>query len=72
MNKTPFNAEPPLAILSENFITPTEFFYVRNHLPVPQIDEKKFTLEIEGIGSKEVNFSVEDLKTKVSTSFIEK
>lgn len=25
--KTPFNAEPPLSILVENFITPIEYFY---------------------------------------------
>lgn len=65
MNKTPFNAEPPLSILAENFITPTEFFYVRNHLPVPQIDEGNFALEVEGIGAEGINFTVDDIKKKV-------
>jgi sulfite oxidase len=65
MNKTPFNAEPPLSILAENFITPTEFFYVRNHLPVPHIDEADFALEVEGSGADGVNFTVEDIKKRV-------
>lgn len=42
----PFNGEPPLKLLVENFITPNEFFYVRNHLPVPLIDENKYELEV--------------------------
>lgn len=42
----PFNAEPPLKLLAENFITPNEFFYIRNHLPVPLIDANKYELEI--------------------------
>ena len=31
----PFNAESPAELLVDDFITPTELFYVRNHLPVP-------------------------------------
>ena len=34
----PFNAEPPLTVITDSFITPNELFYVRNHLPVPTID----------------------------------
>lgn len=46
-SQKPFNAEPPIEILADNFYTPNEFFYVRNHLPVPVIDEKNYELEIE-------------------------
>ena len=28
-SKTPFNAETPLPVLADNFITPNELFYVR-------------------------------------------
>lgn len=31
----PMNAETPLELLAGSLITPTELFYVRNHLPVP-------------------------------------
>lgn len=30
--QTPFNAEPPLSILVENFITPTEYFYGKKNI----------------------------------------
>lgn len=68
-SKTPFNAEPPLNLLVDNFITPVEYFYVRNHLPVPDIDEKDYELEveIEGSGIKKT-FKLDDLKKKFKKS----
>ena len=39
---------PPLSLPhSPQIITPTEFFYVRNHLPVPEIDIKNYKLKIQ-------------------------
>nr|CAH7716926.1 unnamed protein product [Callosobruchus chinensis] len=59
----PFNAECPPSLLVENFVTPNELFYVRNHLPVPNIDPKQYKLEIEIEGvKKRVSLSLEDLK----------
>ncbi|XP_032663674.1 probable sulfite oxidase, mitochondrial [Odontomachus brunneus] len=57
-NQKPFCAEPPSPILVESFITPTDLFYVRNHLPVPEIDLKDYVLEltIEGVTKKTLNF----------------
>ncbi|XP_062561032.1 sulfite oxidase, mitochondrial isoform X1 [Armigeres subalbatus] len=43
----PFNAEPPASILVDAFLTPTQFFYVRNHLPVPEVDIQEYELEID-------------------------
>lgn len=36
----------------------SDFFYVRNHLPVPEIDLKDYTLEvtIEGVTKKTLSF----------------
>ena len=45
-NATPFNAETPLAIIGDSFITPSELFYVRNHLPVPLVDPETYELEV--------------------------
>ena len=46
----PFNAEPPAEMLLDNYNTPNELFFVRNHLPVPKIDSGAFTLEVIGEG----------------------
>ncbi|XP_076357299.1 sulfite oxidase isoform X1 [Tachypleus tridentatus] len=61
----PFNAEPPLSLLVDSFITPNELFFIRNHLPVPEIIPEEYELEISGIGiKKEVVLTLEELKTK--------
>lgn len=39
-SQKPFNAEPPVNLLIDKFITPNELFFVRNHLPVPVVDER--------------------------------
>jgi sulfite oxidase len=63
----PFNAEPPAQLLADSYITPTELFFVRNHLPVPDIDPATYALEISGPGIPEgapVRLSLHDLQTK--------
>ncbi|KAJ3195310.1 hypothetical protein HK101_000500, partial [Irineochytrium annulatum] len=62
---TPFNAETPPDVLAGNFTTPSELFYVRNHLPVPTIDEREFRLIVDVPGrSEELHLTLEDLKTR--------
>ncbi|MEE6471518.1 hypothetical protein FKM82_009291 [Ascaphus truei] len=64
----PFNAEPPPDMLTERFITPTELFFKRNHLPVPEIDPDQYQLIVERpLGAGEgrlLSLSLSDLKTK--------
>ena len=63
--QTPFNAETPSVLLAENYITPNDIFFVRNHLPVPRVDPEHYALEIKGEGIKKpVKLTLEDLKTK--------
>merc|ERR1719295_579229 len=62
-NPTPFNGETPLSLLTDSFITPNALFYVRNHLPVPDVDPQTYELEVCGLGVKEeLTFSLADLK----------
>ncbi|KAE9454236.1 hypothetical protein C3L33_13861, partial [Rhododendron williamsianum] len=35
----PFNAEPPRTTLISSYVTPVDFFYKRNHGPVPVVDD---------------------------------
>ena len=37
-NATPFNGEPPPSLLLRSFITPNELHFIRNRLPVPEVD----------------------------------
>ncbi|XP_076650743.1 sulfite oxidase [Halictus rubicundus] len=58
----PFCAEPPSSLLVESFITPTELFYVRNHLPVPDVDLKTYTLELAVEETTKKRLSFEDIQ----------
>ncbi|CAH3176142.1 unnamed protein product, partial [Porites lobata] len=62
--KKPFNAEPPMQLLADNFVTPNDIFFIRNHLPVPDIDANTYELEITGEGVKTIKLSLEELKSK--------
>ncbi len=62
--QTPFNAETPTVLLSEAYITPNNLFFVRNHLPVPDVDPQNYVLEVKGEGSKPVRLTLEDLRSK--------
>jgi len=49
-NQTPINAEAPRVLETDNWITPTELWFVRNHHPVPiieNIDNYKLAFRLE-------------------------
>ena len=67
---TPMNAEPQLANLVKQYITPTEQFYIRSHAPNPKIDPNSFRLKVEGLVERELSVSLSELAndyTNVST-----
>ena len=59
--RVPHNAEPPLDRLVESWITPNEFFYVRSHAPVPEIDPQSFRLTVEGLVDQPLSLSLRAL-----------
>lgn len=70
----PFNAEPPPSLLVDSFLTPHDLFYVRNHLPVPEVDPETYELEITGEGVKDITLKLKDLdkyKTHTITAAIQ-
>ncbi|GLC42769.1 hypothetical protein PLESTM_001377800 [Pleodorina starrii] len=54
-SERPYNASP---------ITPNELFFVRNHLPVPHVDAASYRLKVEGEGSRSLELSLDDLKSR--------
>eukprot|EP00898_Chlorokybus_atmophyticus_P009131 jgi/Chlat1/9219/Chrsp98S09289 len=69
-SQKPFNAEVPYTIAAEQFNTPNELFYVRNHLPVPKVDAKEYELTVTGEGAKLLKLSLDDLKTKFKKQYV--
>ena len=65
LSQRPFNAETPLEILQEHFYTPNEWFYVRNHLPTPDVTAEEYELDVSlEDGKNEKVFNLKDLMTK--------
>ena len=63
----PFNAETPNQLIIDNFVTPNELFFVRNHLPVPDVRSlpKPAVVEISGNGMRRpVLLTIDQLKKK--------
>lgn len=62
----PFNAETPGFMLADNYITPVDALFVRNHLPVPDIDPATYRLEIVGdsIPGGRASFTLDELRTR--------
>ena len=62
--QTPFNAEPPLKLLRQSFITPKELFYVRNHGSIPEVNPAEYRLSIAGSVSKPLSLSLDEIREK--------
>ncbi len=62
----PVNAEPPVDLLRENFITPLPLYYIRNHGEVPEIDPETFRLKINGSVEHELELSLSSIKNDFS------
>jgi sulfite oxidase len=58
----PFNAGMPLPLLTESHLTPNDRFFVRNHAPVPEIDEAAFRLSVGGLTGKRLEISLDEMR----------
>ncbi|CAL5349687.1 unnamed protein product [Camellia sinensis] len=63
-SKEPFNAEPPRLSLISSYVTSVDFFYKRNHGPVPIVDdiESSYRVCIGGLVEKPIELSMADIK----------
>jgi len=60
----PPNAEPPLALLGREFLTPCELFYVRSHGTVPEVDASQWRLAVDGLVNHELSLSLPELRER--------
>lgn len=59
----PYDAETPESLITEHLKTPNDLFYVRNHLPVPDLDAKVYDLEVKvDGGNRSIKLNMDDLK----------
>jgi DMSO/TMAO reductase YedYZ molybdopterin-dependent catalytic subunit len=63
----PPDFETPVSLL-DSFITPTEHFYVRSHMPVPTVDAATWTLKIGGEVNSPLALSMDEIKKLPATT----
>src|SRR5688572_16257110 len=63
----PPDFETPVALL-DSFITPNDLFYVRSHIPVPQVDPSTWTLKIGGEVNSPISLSLDEIKKLPATT----
>lgn len=59
----PFNAEPQLAALIADQVTPTKHFYVRNHGPMPKVNAD-FKVRLEGLVHKPADLTLPEISSR--------
>ena len=57
-SEQPFNGNAPLGYLCQQFMTPTELFFARNHGPIPLVDPDHYCLRVEGLVEKPLELSL--------------
>jgi sulfite oxidase len=60
----PLNAGPTLDVLQQSITTPQEYFFIRSHGTVPDIDPADYRLTVTGLISTPVDLSLDDLHHK--------
>jgi sulfite oxidase len=63
----PPDFETPVALL-DSFITPNDVFYVRSHLPIPQVDAASWSLKVGGEVNSPVALSLDEIKKLPATT----
>jgi DMSO/TMAO reductase YedYZ molybdopterin-dependent catalytic subunit len=60
-SRTPQDLETPVSLLT-NWITPNDLFFVRSHLPTPNVERAKWTLTVTGSVERPVTFGFDELR----------
>src|SRR6266478_2622364 len=67
--KGPNNLETPFDQL-DDFITPSELFYIRSHFPTPELDPRTYRLSMSGAVQNEFGLSYADLRSMPSRTCV--
>ncbi|MEP7326270.1 MAG: molybdopterin-dependent oxidoreductase, partial [Gemmatimonadota bacterium] len=58
-----YNSGPPPELLRQDFVTPKDLFFTRNHGAVPAVDPGAFRLKVSGLVEREIQLDLETLRT---------
>ncbi|CAN1273441.1 Sulfite oxidase [Linum perenne] len=60
----PFNAEPHRSALVNSYVTPVDFFYKRNHGPIPVVDDiERYSVSFKGLIETHKELTMRDIRS---------
>ncbi|CAN1822989.1 Sulfite oxidase [Linum perenne] len=63
-SKQPFNAEPHRSALVNSYVTPVDFFYKRNHGPIPVVDDiERYSVSFKGLIETHKELTMRDIRS---------
>ena len=62
VTEDPYNAETPLSALADE-VTSSDLVYVRDHFDIPQLDEARWSLDVNGAVEKPFSISYAEIQT---------
>ncbi len=73
VSEDPFNGSAPMAFLVQEFVTPNDIFFSRNHGTIPDVDANEYRLTVGGMVKKPLSFTLDEVisrfpKTEVMTT----
>lgn len=69
-SELPLNVEPPLKLLNQDYVTPKDLFFVRNHAPIPDIEATDYRLSVTGMVRRQLQLSLDDIAKNFSRSTV--
>jgi sulfite oxidase len=69
-SENPLNAETPLPLLRENFITPEKHFFIRNHGGIPEISPERYRLRVTDRVHRPLDLSLKQIRTEFKSKTI--
>src|ERR1022692_63352 len=70
VTEDPLNCETPTPARPGSLLTPADRFYLRNHFPMPVLDEAAWRLGVSGMVREPLDLSLEELNKMTSDTFV--
>lgn len=68
-SRTPQDLETPVGLLRD-WITPNDLFFVRSHLPAPNVDAARWTLAVKGSVDRTLSLRLDELRNLPRTTLV--
>ncbi len=70
VTEDPLNCETPTPAVPGSLLTPDGGFYLRNHFPIPVLDETTWRLNISGLVREPLELSLDELRGMTADTFV--